>query len=65
MAKEIEDKITAIVPHFVLDSMTGDVKEALIILGLSAGDCRIPIMPLSQSNRNKLREIPIEMDLLK
>ncbi len=49
---------------FDLGSFPVVVKEALDMMGLPAGDCRMPIMPLSQTNRNKLREILLDMNLI-
>ncbi len=40
-----------------MDSNPVPVKEALAILGLDAGKTRLPLVPMSEDNRGKLREV--------
>jgi len=63
-AKMNQQKLAPIRMAFSLGTFPVVVKEALNIMGLPAGDCRMPIMPLSQSNRDKLREILLNMKLI-
>jgi 4-hydroxy-tetrahydrodipicolinate synthase len=49
---------------FDLGSFPVVVKEALDMMGLPAGKCRKPIISLSQSNKEKLRKILLDMHLI-
>ena len=49
---------------FDLGSFPVVVKEALDMMGLPAGRCRKPIMPMSQTNKEKLRKILLDMKLI-
>lgn len=49
---------------FSLGTFPVVVKAALNLMGLPAGDCRMPVMPLSETYRNKLREILLNMNLI-
>ncbi len=63
-AKMYQQELAPFRMAFDLGSFPVVVKEALDMMGLPAGDCRMPIMPLSQTNRNKLREILLDMNLI-
>jgi 4-hydroxy-tetrahydrodipicolinate synthase len=63
-AKMYQQELAQFRMAFDLGSFPVVVKEALDMMGLPAGDCRMPIMPLSQTNRNKLREILLDMNLI-
>ena len=63
-AKMYQQELAPLRMAFDLGSFPVVVKEALDIMGLPAGNCRMPIMPLSQTNRNKLREILLDMNLI-
>lgn len=63
-AKMYQQELAPLRMAFDLGSFPVVVKEALDIMGLPAGDCRMPIMPLSQTSRNKLREILLDMNLI-
>jgi 4-hydroxy-tetrahydrodipicolinate synthase len=63
-AKMYQQELAPLRMAFDLGSFPVVVKEALDMMGLPAGKCRMPIMPLSQTNRNKLREILLDMNLI-
>ena len=63
-AKMYQQELAPFRMAFDLGSFPVVVKEALDMMGLPAGNCRMPIMPLSQTNRNKLREILLDMSLI-
>ena len=63
-AKMYQQELAPFRMAFDLGSFPVVVKEALDMMGLPAGKCRMPIMPLSQTNRNKLREILLDMSLI-
>jgi len=63
-AKMYQQELAPLRMAFDLGSFPVVVKEALDMMGLPAGNCRMPIMPLSQTNRNKLREILLDMSLI-
>jgi 4-hydroxy-tetrahydrodipicolinate synthase len=63
-AKMYQQELAPLRMAFDLGSFPVVVKEALDMMGLPAGNCRMPIMPLSQTNRNKLREILMDMSLI-
>jgi 4-hydroxy-tetrahydrodipicolinate synthase len=63
-AKMYQQELAPFRMAFSLGTFPVVVKEALNLMGLPAGDCRMPIMPLSQTNRNKLREILLNMNLI-
>ena len=63
-AKMYQQGLAPLRMAFDLGSFPVVVKEALDIMGLPAGNCRMPIRPLSQTNRNKLREILLDMNLI-
>ena len=41
------------------------IKEAMNMCGLAAGPCRLPMSPMNPVNRDKLRQVLIEMRLVK
>ncbi|MEG1244322.1 MAG: dihydrodipicolinate synthase family protein, partial [Oscillospiraceae bacterium] len=40
------------------------VKEALIMMGFDVGECRMPLAPLSDSARQKLKDTLIKYNLI-
>ncbi len=63
-AKKYQQDLAPFRMAFSLGTFPVVVKEALNLMGLPAGDCRLPITPLSPTNRNKLREILVDMNLI-
>ena len=63
-AKMNQQELAPLRMAFDLGSFPVVVKEALNMLGLPAGKCREPIMPLTQKNREKLRKILLDMNLI-
>ena len=59
-----QQKLAPLRMAFGLGSFPVVVKEALDMMGLPAGNCRMPIMPLSQTSREKLRGILSDMNLI-
>ncbi len=63
-AKMYQQELAPLRMAFDLGSFPVVVKEALDMMGLPAGKCRKPIMSLSQSNKEKLRKILLDMHLI-
>jgi len=63
-AKMYQQELAPLRMAFDLGSFPVVVKEALDMMGLPAGSCRMPIMPMSQTNREKLRKILLDMNLI-
>ncbi len=56
-AKELQQKLAPIRIAFGLGTFPVVMKEALNMIGLPAGKCRKPILPLSEEAKTKLRNI--------
>jgi len=63
-AKECQFKLTPLRNAFSLGSFPVVIKEALDLMGFGVGPARLPIKPLSDENRAKLKEILIDMELI-
>jgi 4-hydroxy-tetrahydrodipicolinate synthase len=63
-AKMFQQKLAPLRMAFGLGSFPVVVKEALDMMGLPAGNCRMPIMPLSKTSKEKLRKILLDMNLI-
>jgi 4-hydroxy-tetrahydrodipicolinate synthase len=63
-AKEYQMELAPLRSAFELGTFPVVVKEALNMMGLPTGECRKPVLPLSEESREKLRKILLEMSLL-
>jgi 4-hydroxy-tetrahydrodipicolinate synthase len=63
-ARDLQKRLAVFRSAFSLGSFPVVVKEALTMLGLSAGPCRKPIQPLSEEGRAQLRDVLIEIGLI-
>jgi 4-hydroxy-tetrahydrodipicolinate synthase len=63
-AKNYQRKLAPLRMAFTLGSFPVVVKEALNMMNLPGGTCRLPIQPLSNTKRDELRNILEEMNLL-
>ena len=63
-AKMYQQDLAPLRMAFGLGSFPVVVKEALDLMGLPAGSCRMPIMPLSQTSKEKLQKILLDMNLI-
>jgi 4-hydroxy-tetrahydrodipicolinate synthase len=63
-AKNYQRKLAPLRMAFTLGSFPVVVKEALNMMNLPGGTCRLPIQPLSKTKRDELRNILEEMNLL-
>ncbi|MBW1997309.1 MAG: 4-hydroxy-tetrahydrodipicolinate synthase [Deltaproteobacteria bacterium] len=63
-ARECQLKLAPLRSAFELGTFPVVVKEALNIMGLKAGNCRKPVLPLSEESRKKLYKILSDMDIL-
>ncbi|MCG8485826.1 MAG: 4-hydroxy-tetrahydrodipicolinate synthase [Clostridia bacterium] len=61
---EAQYKIAPLRMAFTLGSFPSVVKEALKIIGIDAGPCAAPIGPISDSAREKLKEVLKQMELI-
>jgi 4-hydroxy-tetrahydrodipicolinate synthase len=50
---------------FTIGTFPAVIKESLILLGIEAGPCMDPVGPMTHEERDKLRQVLIEMGLLK
>lgn len=64
-ARELQADLIPLRDSFTLGSFPVVVKEALQLIGLDAGPARLPVMPMSDENREKLKNLLINMDLIK
>jgi len=64
-AKECQRKLAPLRSAFGLGTFPVVVKEALTMMGLPGGRCRKPIQPLNQEKRAQLRDILVEMGIIK
>ena len=63
-ARMYQQELAPLRMAFDLGSFPVVVKEALDMMGLPAGTCREPIMPLTKNNREKLRKILLDMNII-
>ena len=63
-ARKAQAELAPLRNAFDLGSFPVVVKEALQLLGLEVGPARLPIHPMSDENRSKLKEILVSMKLL-
>lgn len=49
---------------FQLGTFPVVIKEALKLIGINSGDCLSPVMPLEETQRQKLKEVLIKMKLI-
>ena len=50
---------------FAIGTFPAVIKEALILLGIEAGPCMDPVGPMTDEEREKLRQVLVGMGLLK
>ena len=63
-AKQFQDQLAPVRMALTLGTGNGAVKEAMILLGRSAGPNRLPIAPLSEEKREKLKAVLSKAGLL-
>jgi dihydrodipicolinate synthase len=63
-AKEYQYKLSPLRNAFSLGSFPVVIKEALDIMGFGIGPARLPIKPLSEENRAKLKQVLIDLELV-
>lgn len=63
-ARKLQAQLIPLRDSFSLGSFPVVVKEALQLLGLDAGPARLPIMPMDEANREKLKNILTTMNLI-
>jgi len=63
-AKKYQQELAPLRMAFSLGTFPVVVKEALNMMGLPVGGCRLPVTPLSQMSREILREILVDMNLI-
>jgi len=63
-AREYQFKLTSLRNAFSLGSFPVVIKEALDMMGFGVGPARLPIKPISEENREKLKEVLIDLDLI-
>ena len=64
-ARQAQAKLAPLRLAFELGSFPVVIKEALELIGIPAGPCRAPIGPLSEANRQQLKNVLDEMGLLR
>lgn len=63
-ARESQLKLAPLRSAFALGTFPVVVKEALNMMGYKAGNCRKPVLPLSEEGRRELRQILLDMEIL-
>jgi 4-hydroxy-tetrahydrodipicolinate synthase len=63
-AKVYQYKLTPLRNAFALGSFPVVIKEALDMMGFGVGPARLPIKPISEENRTKLKEVLIGLELI-
>jgi 4-hydroxy-tetrahydrodipicolinate synthase len=63
-ARRAQARLAPLRNAFDLGSFPVVVKEGLQLLGLDVGPARLPIHPMSDENRRKLKDILSSMDLI-
>jgi len=64
-AKQCQRELAPLRIAFGLGSFPVVIKEGLTMMGLPAGRCRKPIQPLSEEKRRQLREILVNMGIVR
>lgn len=64
-AKGINDELAPLFKALFIETNPGPVKMAMNWMGLAAGGLRLPMVELEPENQEKLREVLIEMGLVK
>jgi 4-hydroxy-tetrahydrodipicolinate synthase len=63
-ALDYQQRLTPVRSAFSIGSFPAAMKEALNLLGLPGGRCRLPIQPLSREERARLKAILVQAGLL-
>ncbi|MCY1153336.1 MAG: 4-hydroxy-tetrahydrodipicolinate synthase [Sphaerochaetaceae bacterium] len=63
-ARQLQADLIPLRDSFSLGSFPVVVKEALQLIGIDAGPARLPVMPMSDENRKKLKNILTTMNLI-
>jgi 4-hydroxy-tetrahydrodipicolinate synthase len=64
-AREIHFKTLQVVKALFIETNPVPVKEAMAMMGLPAGNPRLPLVPLKAENREVMRQVLIQSELLK
>jgi len=64
-AREIHFKTLPVVKALFIETNPFPVKEAMAMMGLPAGNPRLPLVPLKAENREVMRQVLIQNELLK
>lgn len=64
-ARALHYRLLALLEINFIESSPGPVKAALAMMGLLEENYRLPLMPIQESSRARLREVLIELGLLK
>jgi len=64
-AREIHFRTLPVVQALFIETNPVPVKEALAMMGLPSGKLRLPLVPLRPENRETLRKVLIQFNILK
>lgn len=64
-ARELHYRMTPLVDALFIETNPIPVKTALAMMGMIDGELRLPLCPMSESNREKLRRVMVDYGLLK
>ena len=62
---EAQFKLAPLRIAFTIGTFPAVIKESLALLGIDAGPCMDPVAPMTDEEREKVRQVLIGMDLLK
>ncbi|MFQ6135615.1 MAG: 4-hydroxy-tetrahydrodipicolinate synthase [Candidatus Hydrothermarchaeales archaeon] len=63
-AREINYRYSKLFSSLFLETNPGPIKEAMNMMGLAAGHVRPPLVKLEGKNREKLRQVLVDLDLI-
>jgi len=64
-ARELHYRLLPLMEVNFIESSPGPVKAALAMMGLIEENFRLPLVPIQDKSRTRLREVLIEVGLLK
>jgi 4-hydroxy-tetrahydrodipicolinate synthase len=64
-AKEMHYKLYDLSKILFIETSPAPVKAAMTMMGLAAGECRLPLVPIKKDSEEKIRKVLTELNLLK
>jgi 4-hydroxy-tetrahydrodipicolinate synthase len=64
-ARDLHYRLLALMEINFIESSPGPLKAAMAMMGLLEENFRLPLVPIQEKNRERVREVVIELGLLK